>query len=163
MSTQTLTPALTPPSFAELYTPKPVTVFREGYTFANFRADLMAGLTVAIVALPLSMAIAIGSHARPAQGHQVYPYPVTVGFTAGIAVTISSEPEVTDTHQHEPRQDRRQNETVHAMLLDGGRHQYDEGACWPGDLEAAAAKRRHQESADYRGSPAIGQEVGVDR
>jgi sulfate permease, SulP family len=144
------------PSFAELFTPKLVTVFREGYSFASLRADLMAGLTVAIVALPLSMAIAIGSHATPAQGlytsivggflvsllsgsrfqiggpagafivlvaatvqqHgmdgltlatilsgimlmaigylrlgtyvKFIPYPVTVGFTAGIAVTIFS-------------------------------------------------------------------------
>jgi sulfate permease, SulP family len=68
MSTQTLTSPLASPTFAELFTPKLVTVFREGYSFANFRADLMAGLTVAIVALPLSMAIAIGSHATPAQG-----------------------------------------------------------------------------------------------
>ena len=156
MSTQTLPSPLAQPSFAELFTPKLVTVFREGYSFANFRADLMAGLTVAIVALPLSMAIAIGSHATPAQGlytsivggfvvsllsgsrfqiggpagafivlvaatvqqHgmdglilatilsgimlmaigylrlgtyiKFIPYPVTVGFTAGIAVTIFS-------------------------------------------------------------------------
>ena len=156
MSTQTLPSPLARPSFAELYTPKLITVFREGYSFANFRADLMAGLTVAIVALPLSMAIAIGSHASPAQGlytsivggflvsalggsrfqiggpagafivlvgatvqqHgmdglilaailsglmlmgigylrlgayiKFIPYPVTVGFTAGIAVTIFS-------------------------------------------------------------------------
>ncbi len=156
MSTQTLPSALAQPTFAELYTPKLVTVFREGYSFANFQADLMAGLTVAIVALPLSMAIAIGSHATPAQGlytsivggfvvsalsgsrfqiggpagafivlvaatvqqHgmdglilatilsgimltalgylrlgayiKFIPYPVTVGFTAGIAVTIFS-------------------------------------------------------------------------
>src|SRR6202142_3942610 len=68
MSTQTLTSPLASPTFAELFTPKLVTVFREGYSLANFRADLMAGLTVAIVALPLSMAIAIGSHATPAQG-----------------------------------------------------------------------------------------------
>jgi sulfate permease, SulP family len=154
MSTQTLPSPLAHPTFAELFTPKLVTVFREGYSFANFQADLMAGLTVAIVALPLSMAIAIGSHATPAQGlytsiiggfvvsllsgsrFQVggpagafivlvaatvqqhgmdglilatilsgimlmgigylrlgtyikfIPYPVTVGFTAGIAVTI---------------------------------------------------------------------------
>ena len=156
MSTQTLPSPLAQPSFADLFTPKLVTVFREGYSFANFRADLMAGLTVAIVALPLSMAIAIGSHATPAQGlytsivggfvvsllsgsrfqiggpagafivlvaatvqqHgmdglilatilsgimlmaigylrlgtyiKFIPYPVTVGFTAGIAVTIFS-------------------------------------------------------------------------
>ncbi|MGD8809256.1 MAG: SulP family inorganic anion transporter [Gammaproteobacteria bacterium] len=61
---------LTPqePSFSELFTPKLVTVFREGYTLAHLRADAVAGLTVAIVALPLSMAIAIASGATPAQG-----------------------------------------------------------------------------------------------
>ena len=156
MSTQTLPSPLAQPSFLELFTPKLMTVFREGYSFASLRADLMAGLTVAIVALPLSMAIAIGSHATPAQGlytsivggfvvsalsgsrfqiggpagafivlvaatvqqHgmdglilatilsgimlmgigylrlgtyiKFIPYPVTVGFTAGIAVTIFS-------------------------------------------------------------------------
>ena len=56
------------PSFAELFTPKLVTILREGYTLANFRADAVAALTVAIVALPLSMAIAIASGASPAQG-----------------------------------------------------------------------------------------------
>lgn len=56
------------PSFAELYTPKLVTVLREGYGLTQLRADAIAGLTVAIVALPLSMAIAIASGATPAQG-----------------------------------------------------------------------------------------------
>ncbi len=55
-------------SFIELFTPKLVTVLREGYSFANLRTDAIAGLTVAIVALPLSMAIAIASGASPAQG-----------------------------------------------------------------------------------------------
>jgi SulP family sulfate permease len=129
-------------------------VLREGYDFTDFRADVIAGLTVAIVALPLSMAIAIASGVTPdrglytavvggfivsllggsrfqiggpagafivlvaltAQRHGVdgvilatsmagvfliaagllrlgtyikfIPYPVTVGFTAGIAVII---------------------------------------------------------------------------
>jgi sulfate permease, SulP family len=142
------------PSFAELYAPKLITVLREGYDFTDFRADVIAGLTVAIVALPLSMAIAIASGVTPdrglytavvggfivsllggsrfqiggpagafivlvaltAQRHGVdgvilatsmagvfliaagllrlgtyikfIPYPVTVGFTAGIAVII---------------------------------------------------------------------------
>src|SRR3981189_2333240 len=142
------------PTFAELYAPKLLTVLREGYGLADFRADTMAGLTVAIVALPLSMAIAIASGVTPdrglytaviggfivsllcgsrfqiggpagafivlvsltAQRHGVdgvilatamagvfliaagylrlgtyvkfIPYPVTVGFTAGIAVII---------------------------------------------------------------------------
>ncbi len=56
------------PTFSELFTPKLVTVFREGYRLAHLRADVVAGLTVAIVALPLSMAIAIASGASPAQG-----------------------------------------------------------------------------------------------
>ena len=50
-----------PASAAELFTPKLVTVLREGYSLANLRADAVAGLTVAIVALPLSMAIAIAA------------------------------------------------------------------------------------------------------
>lgn len=144
------------PTFSELFTPKLVTVWREGYHLKQLRADVVAGLTVAIVALPLSMAIAIASHVEPERGlftaiiggfivgalggsrfqiggpagafivlvastvdrHGVdglilatlmaglflilagylrlgayvkfIPYPVTVGFTAGIAVIILS-------------------------------------------------------------------------
>jgi SulP family sulfate permease len=54
--------------FAELVMPKLFIVLREGYGLANLRADAVAGLTVAIVALPLSMAIAIASGVSPAQG-----------------------------------------------------------------------------------------------
>ena len=134
--------------------PKLVSVFREGYDASRLKADSVAGLTVAIVALPLSMAIAIASGVGPDRGlytaivggflvslfggsrHQIggpagafivlvsatvarhgidglilavfisgllliaagylrlgkyikfIPYPVTVGFTAGIAVII---------------------------------------------------------------------------
>jgi len=50
------------------FTPKLVTVLREGYGPARLRADLVAGLTVAIVALPLSMALAIASGASPDRG-----------------------------------------------------------------------------------------------
>lgn len=56
------------PTFAEMFTPKLVTVWREGYTFDHLKADLLAGLTVAIVALPLSMAIAIASGVTPERG-----------------------------------------------------------------------------------------------
>lgn len=142
--------------FSDLFTPKLVTVLREGYRISHFRSDLIAGLTVAIVALPLSMAIAIASGVGPELGlytaiiggflvsllggsrfqiggpagafivlvaatvarHgiegmllatflsglmllaigylklgtyiKLIPYPVTVGFTAGIAVIIFS-------------------------------------------------------------------------
>ena len=144
------------PTFAELFTPKIVTVFREGYGLDGLRADVVAALTVAIVALPLSMAIAIASGTTPDRGlytaivggflvsalggsrfqiggpagafivlvaaavHDIgiegtilatamsglflmaagflrlgtyvkfIPYPVTVGFTAGIAVIIAA-------------------------------------------------------------------------
>ncbi len=56
------------PTFAELFTPKLVTVWREGYTLAKFQKDAIAALTVAVVALPLSMAIAIASGAPPERG-----------------------------------------------------------------------------------------------
>jgi sulfate permease, SulP family len=134
--------------------PALIASLREGYGLALLRRDAVAGLTVAIVALPLSMAIAIASGGTPAMGlytaivggflisafggskHQIggpagafivlvgatvaahgiegmilatmmagvmmaligvlrlggyirfIPYPVTVGFTAGIAVII---------------------------------------------------------------------------
>jgi SulP family sulfate permease len=143
-----------PGSFRDLFTPKLLTVLREGYGRAQFASDAMAALTVAIVALPLSMAIAIASGVEPQRGlyaaifggflvsalggsrHQIggpagafivlvagtvavhgvtgliiatmlcglimvaagylrlgtyiryIPYPVTVGFTAGIAAII---------------------------------------------------------------------------
>ena len=56
------------PSFGELYMPKLVTVLREGYGPGRLKADAIAGLTVAIVALPLSMAIAIASGVGPERG-----------------------------------------------------------------------------------------------
>ena len=56
------------PSFSDLFTPKLVTVLREGYGAAGLKTDAIAGLTVAIVALPLSMAIAIGAGAKPENG-----------------------------------------------------------------------------------------------
>ncbi|MBX9943937.1 MAG: sodium-independent anion transporter, partial [Reyranella sp.] len=56
------------PGFGDLFLPKLVTVLREGYGLGAFRADAVAGLTVAIVALPLSMAIAIASGMTPERG-----------------------------------------------------------------------------------------------
>jgi SulP family sulfate permease len=138
----------------DMLAPKLWSVLAEGYSVDSLKADLIAGLTVAIVALPLSMAIAIASGVTPDRGlftaivggffvsafsgsrHQIggpagafivlvaatvarvgvdglvlatmlsglmlftagwlklgtyikfIPYPVTVGFTAGIAVVI---------------------------------------------------------------------------
>lgn len=51
-----------------LFVPKLVSVWRHGYRFADFRHDFIAGLTVAVVALPLAMALAIASGAAPEKG-----------------------------------------------------------------------------------------------
>jgi SulP family sulfate permease len=56
------------PGFADLFTPKLLTILREGYGFRDLRSDAIAGLTVAIVALPLSMAIAIACGLSPDRG-----------------------------------------------------------------------------------------------
>src|SRR4249919_2949382 len=55
-------------STAHLYQPKLVAALNEGYRFASFRSDVVAALTVAIVALPLSMAIAVASGVSPERG-----------------------------------------------------------------------------------------------
>jgi len=51
----------------ETMKPKLLTTMRS-YSFADFARDTVAGVTVALVALPLSMAIAIASGADPAKG-----------------------------------------------------------------------------------------------
>lgn len=50
------------------FTPKLVTVWREGIDRITWRGDALAGLTVAIVALPLAMALGIASGASPDKG-----------------------------------------------------------------------------------------------
>src|SRR5438874_12314263 len=50
------------------FTPKLITALREGYGRVELRADLIAGLTVAVVALPLAMALGIASGASPREG-----------------------------------------------------------------------------------------------
>jgi sulfate permease, SulP family len=53
---------------AHIYRPKIFTVLVEGYNLDCFRRDMLAALTVAIVALPLSMAIAVASGVSPERG-----------------------------------------------------------------------------------------------
>jgi SulP family sulfate permease len=48
--------------------PKLITVFREGYSRKQFSSDLIAGVIVGIVALPLAIAFAIASGVKPEQG-----------------------------------------------------------------------------------------------
>jgi sulfate permease, SulP family len=53
-----------------LYVPKLVTVLRQGYGARDLRQDALAGFTVAVVALPLSMALAIACGVGPVKGLQ---------------------------------------------------------------------------------------------
>ncbi|MGD1879480.1 MAG: SulP family inorganic anion transporter [Kiloniellaceae bacterium] len=55
-------------SFWQLFKPKLLTVLGEGYGFSHFKSDAVAGLTVAVVALPLAMALAIASGTTPDKG-----------------------------------------------------------------------------------------------
>lgn len=53
---------------ARSFLPKTFLVLKEGYKFNNFSKDLIAGIIVAIVALPLSIALGIASGVKPEQG-----------------------------------------------------------------------------------------------
>ena len=48
--------------------PKLLSILREGYTRKMFAGDLLGGLTVGVVALPLAIALAIASGVKPEQG-----------------------------------------------------------------------------------------------
>lgn len=65
----------------EAFTPKLITTFREGYGSSDLRADLIAGLTVAIVALPLAMALGIASGASPREG-------LVTAIVAGFLISV---------------------------------------------------------------------------
>jgi SulP family sulfate permease len=53
---------------SKLYRPKLATALAEGYGAGALRRDAIAGLTVAVLALPLSMAIAVASGLSPERG-----------------------------------------------------------------------------------------------
>ncbi len=51
-----------------MFKPKLLTVLQEGYTKKQFTADLLAGIIVGVVALPLAIAFGIASGVTPQQG-----------------------------------------------------------------------------------------------
>lgn len=61
--------------------PKLLTILQEGYGRKQFLADLVAGVTVGIVALPLSIALAIASGAKPEQG-------LYTAIIAGVVIAV---------------------------------------------------------------------------
>jgi SulP family sulfate permease len=68
-------------SFWHAFTPKLIVVWREGQIGRWWRGDALAGLTVAIVALPLAMALGIASGASPNQG-------LVTAIVAGFLISL---------------------------------------------------------------------------
>lgn len=60
--------AAAPANYWSSFVPKLIIALREGYSAGRFGRDALAGLTVAVLALPLSMAIAIGAGTTPDRG-----------------------------------------------------------------------------------------------
>lgn len=50
------------------FAPKIYEVLKKGYTTEQFRRDCLSGMTVAVISIPLAMALAIASGVTPAQG-----------------------------------------------------------------------------------------------
>jgi SulP family sulfate permease len=67
-------------TYADLFRPKLITALKEGYSLGKLSADVIAGLTVAIVALPLAMGIAIASGTTPDKG-------LTTAVIAGFLIS----------------------------------------------------------------------------
>ena len=63
------------------FTPKLVTVLAEGYGWRQLRVDAFAGLTVAIIALPLAMALGVASGASPDKG-------LITAIVAGFVISL---------------------------------------------------------------------------
>lgn len=61
--------------------PKLISIFREGYSTHQFSADLIAGIIVGVVALPLAIAFAIASGVKPEQG-------LYTAIIAGLAIAM---------------------------------------------------------------------------
>ena len=71
------------------YVPKLFTMLRDGYGLHDLRQDLIAGLTVAVVALPLAMALAIASGAAPEKGlHTAIVAGFLISFLGGSRVQV---------------------------------------------------------------------------
>src|SRR4051812_2230724 len=52
----------------DAYVPKFIVCLREGFTKRQVMGDLLAGITVGMIALPLAIAFAIASHVTPERG-----------------------------------------------------------------------------------------------
>ena len=76
-------------SFKEIFLPKTFTVFKEGYSKEQFKNDLLSGVIVGIISLPLAIAFAIASGVSPEKGLiTAVVAGFFVSFLGGSRVTI---------------------------------------------------------------------------
>ena len=68
-------------NFREIFYPKTLIVLKEGYKSSYFLPDLISGITVGVVALPLAMAFAIASGLGPEKG-------LYTAIVAGILISL---------------------------------------------------------------------------
>ncbi|WP_162009730.1 SulP family inorganic anion transporter [Methylocystis heyeri] len=54
--------------FVEAFAPRLIEALRSGYSIADFKTDVVAGFSVAVVSLPLAMALAVASGLSPSAG-----------------------------------------------------------------------------------------------
>ena len=70
--------------------PKLITLLREGYSLKTFYSDLIAGIVVGIVALPLAIAFGIASGVKPEQGlYTAVVAGFVISFFGGSRVQVS--------------------------------------------------------------------------
>ncbi len=66
------------------------TALKSGYSFQAFQADLLAGISVGIIALPLAMALAIASGVPPQQGLYTSIFAgIVIALTGGARFNVS--------------------------------------------------------------------------
>ena len=64
--------------------------WKEKYTAARFTRDLIAGITVGIIAIPLAMALAIGSGVAPQYGlYTAAVAGIVIALTGGARFSVS--------------------------------------------------------------------------
>lgn len=67
-----------------------LSAWREGYTLAKLKRDVMAGLTIGVVAVPLSMALAIATGVPPQHGlYTAIVAGAVIALTGGSRFNIS--------------------------------------------------------------------------
>jgi MFS superfamily sulfate permease-like transporter len=72
-----------------VFVPKSVVCFRQGYTREALTRDIIAGVVVGIVALPLALAFAIASGVPPERGLYTDIFVLIVTFALTVFVDLS--------------------------------------------------------------------------